>query len=117
LIVAHGGMRLGRIVFDTTAQPPSAASRVAGWLGVRPAAPKLTVVCVKWGSKYGAPYVNKLARAVRTHYTGALDFVCATDDASGLDASIVVTSLAAAPAGWDGWWLKVRGGARAGGAM
>ena len=27
----------------------------------------LTLVCVKWGSKYGADYVNKLLRGVRRH--------------------------------------------------
>ena len=89
----------------------STASRMVGWLGRRaaPAPPALSVVCVKWGSKYGAHYVNKLRAAVRAHMAAelAFDFVCYTDDPVGLDAEVQTRPLDGMP-GWDGWWLKAR---------
>ncbi len=42
------------------------------------------VLCMKWGTLYGAEYVNVLYRAVRANLTGPFRFVCLTDDASGL---------------------------------
>ena len=44
----------------------------------------LTIVCVKWGRKYGADYVNRLHRAVRQHLPSARSFVCLTDDPEGI---------------------------------
>ena len=38
------------------------------------------VLCMKWGTLYGADYVNRLYSMVRRHVSGDLDFVCLTDD-------------------------------------
>ena len=64
------------------------------------AAAALTVVCVKWGTLYGAEYANKLSRSCRRALgavPGALHgacpvarFVCFTEDGTGLDADIEV---------------------------
>jgi tetratricopeptide (TPR) repeat protein len=83
-----------------------------------------SVVCVKWGTKYGAEYVNKLARGVRANIVDpqirdALDFYCFTDDATGIEtledaagegmdgegveAAVIVRPL---KAGWRDWWNK-----------
>lgn len=48
------------------------------------------VVCVKWGTKYGAGPVNLLRNAIRRNTTSDFRFVCITDDAAGLDPAIVV---------------------------
>lgn len=45
----------------------------------------LTVVCVRWGTKYGAEYVNILHDAVRRHLTLPHRFVCLADDPAGID--------------------------------
>lgn len=43
---------------------------------------------MKWGTLYGAEYVNRLYAMVRQRVTGELRFVCLTDDASGVDQRI-----------------------------
>lgn len=43
-----------------------------------------TVLCMKWGSKYGPEYVNRLYAMVRRHLRGAFDFVCLTDNGEGI---------------------------------
>jgi hypothetical protein len=39
---------------------------------------------MKWGTLYGADYVNKLYYSVRRNVTGDLRFVCFTDDVTGI---------------------------------
>lgn len=51
------------------------------------------VICMKWGTKFGPEYVNSLRRMVKKHLTLPHEFVCFTDDASGLDSDIVVYDL------------------------
>ena len=46
------------------------------------------VCCVKWGTKYPASYANRLGNMVRRHLPGRYDFVCLTDDPTGLDSDI-----------------------------
>jgi len=41
-------------------------------------------VCMKWGTRYGPDYVNRLYGMVRRHTTGDIRFLCLTDDASGI---------------------------------
>ncbi|ETV98746.1 hypothetical protein, variant [Aphanomyces invadans] len=66
----------------------------------------LTVVCVKWGVKYGAEYVNKLHRGVARHLKSVrYTFCCLTDNAVGLAPEIDVRLLAP---GWVGWWNKAQ---------
>ena len=36
------------------------------------------VLCMKWGTKYGPDYVNRLYAMVRRHLTGDFSFVCLT---------------------------------------
>jgi hypothetical protein len=45
--------------------------------------PKL-VICMKWGTRYGAEYVNRLYRSVKKHVTGPVQVVCFTDDKQGI---------------------------------
>ena len=42
------------------------------------------VLCMKWGTKYGPEYVNRLYAMVRRHLGGEFSFVCLTDDAAGV---------------------------------
>ncbi|RZI92081.1 MAG: glycosyltransferase, partial [Rubrivivax sp.] len=42
------------------------------------------VICMKWGTKYGPEYVNRLYAMVRRHLTGDFRFVCLTDDPAGI---------------------------------
>jgi hypothetical protein len=45
--------------------------------------PKL-VLCMRWGTRYGPEYVNRLFAGVRRHTTGPLQFICFTDDPNGV---------------------------------
>ena len=51
------------------------------------------IICMKWGVKYGANYVNTLAGMVRRHLKRPHRFVCFTDDGNGLHSGIDVRPL------------------------
>ncbi len=51
------------------------------------------VLCIKWGSRYGSEYVNRLYHGVRRHLTGPVRFIALTDDASGIDGGVEVHPL------------------------
>jgi hypothetical protein len=69
--------------------------------------PPLVIVCVKWGKRYGADYVNRLHAGVRAHLKGhsaeEVPFVCFTDDAEGLDERVEARAL---PKDATLWWGK-----------
>ena len=43
-----------------------------------------TVICMKWGTAFGADYVNRLYRGVMRNVARPTRFVVLTDDPSGL---------------------------------
>lgn len=47
-----------------------------------------TVICIRWGTEYGADYVNRLYRAVMRNVTRPTRFVAFTDPIDGLDPGI-----------------------------
>lgn len=52
-----------------------------------PSAPRY-IVCMKWGRKYPAEFVNRLYRMVKRHLSLPFTMLCFTDDAQGIDAEI-----------------------------
>jgi hypothetical protein len=46
------------------------------------------VLCMKWGTKYGPEYVNRLYGMVRRHLRGDFRFVCLTDRSQGIRAEV-----------------------------
>jgi len=46
------------------------------------------VICMKWGTKYGAEYVNRLYNMVNRHTTLPFKMVCLTDDSTGIDPAV-----------------------------
>ncbi|MET0659364.1 MAG: glycosyl transferase [Steroidobacteraceae bacterium] len=68
------------------------------------------VVCVKWGTKYGSEYVNRLYGMVRRHITPPFRFVCLADSAEGLRPEVEYFELpqlgCATPTGTLGKWRK-----------
>ena len=67
------------------------------------------VICMKWGTKYGPEYVNRLANMVKRNMTIPYRFVCMTDDATGLDAGIDARPLPDFddPGGPERGWRKI----------
>lgn len=53
----------------------------------------VNVLCIKWGTKYGPEYVNRLHNMVKRHLKRPFRFVCLSDDASGIDESIETFDL------------------------
>ena len=46
--------------------------------------PERIILCMKWGTKYGPEYVNRLYGMVRRHLKGDFRFVCLTDSKEGI---------------------------------
>ena len=64
-------------------------------------------MCVKYGTKYGADYVNKLYNGVKRNLSINYTFACFTEDNNGLDENIKVIPLKEKNSEWQGWWSKV----------
>jgi hypothetical protein len=52
----------------------------------------MIVLCMKWGTRYGADYANRLARAVH-RYAPDCRVICFTDNATGIDAAVEALPL------------------------
>jgi hypothetical protein len=48
------------------------------------------IITLKWGDRYGAEYVNRLAASVRRNMSKPVSIVCFTDDASGIDPDVTI---------------------------
>ena len=64
------------------------------------------IICVKWGNKYTAQYVNVLKSMCARHSTVPYQFHCVTEDPKGLDLDINVIPLPNLP-GIKTWWSKL----------
>jgi hypothetical protein len=64
---------------------------------------------MKWGTRYGACYVNRLRNMVRRHLTLPHRFICFTDDAEGIEPGIEIRPLLKVkiPAGPEQYWNKL----------
>jgi len=47
-----------------------------------------TVICMKWGTRYGAEFVNRLHTAIQRNTERDTQLVCLTDDPSGIDKAV-----------------------------
>ena len=56
-------------------------------------APLNNVICMKWGDKYSADYVNILFNMVSRNLSIPFRFVCFTDDPQGIDEQVEVFDL------------------------
>jgi hypothetical protein len=66
---------------------------------------RITVLCVRFGTKYGPEYVEKLRNMVARHLTVPYEFCCLTDDQTPIEG---VTSIVRPNEGYPkGWWHKV----------
>lgn len=63
---------------------------------------------LKWGKKYGAEYVNNLARGVKRHLhmEEGYEILCLTDDKDGIDNEVVRCLPLPKHSPLSGWWLK-----------
>jgi hypothetical protein len=64
-----------------------------------------TIACLKYGNKYAPEYVNKLYSMVSRNCSYKHEFICFTDDKTGLNSNIKIIPLKT----FDdikGWWYK-----------
>lgn len=66
---------------------------------------KLTVLCVRFGNKYGREYVERLRNMVSRHLTVPHEIACLTDDKHPIDGVRTIYQPNAQYA--KGWWHKV----------
>jgi hypothetical protein len=66
----------------------------------------VNIICIKWGKRYPASYVNKLYAGVQRNLARPFLFHCCTDDASGLNPKINVIPFPENP-GIKSWWPHV----------
>jgi hypothetical protein len=71
----------------------------------------VNIICMKWGTRYPAPYVNILYRSIQRHLTRPFRFLCLTDDATDLLPGIEIYPFPENPgitkARWPNVFLKL----------
>ena len=63
----------------------------------------VNILCVKWGDRYSAEFVNILFRSVKRNLTKKHRFFCVTEDSSGLDEAIQIIPFPENPGVQRGW--------------
>ncbi len=74
------------------------------------AMPRVNIVCMKWGTLYGAHYVNRLYASVWRNLNRPFRFVCFTDDTSGIVQQVEchrLTDVQFSASEKDRRWLKL----------
>ncbi len=66
---------------------------------------KINVVCLKWGDKYSADYVNRLYSMVKRNITIPFDFYCITENDKDIDKNIIIKPIPNIDL--EGWWFKI----------
>lgn len=70
------------------------------------------IICINWGTKFGATYVNRLYAGVARNITPPFSFTCFTDSTTGMRAEVRCEPLpvldVAMPTGTKGIWPKAR---------
>lgn len=68
-------------------------------------ADKITILCVRFGNKYGREYVERLRNMIARHCTVPYEFACLTDDQHPIEG---VRTVYQPNANYQkGWWHKV----------
>ena len=52
-----------------------------------------TIICMKWGSRYGPEYVNKLYKSIKKHTKKTTKVYCLTDNSKNIDQKIICKPL------------------------
>lgn len=50
-------------------------------------------ITLKWGTKYGPEYVNRLYANLKNAYSGDFNFYCFTDDATNINSNIIIRDI------------------------
>ncbi|MCV6586625.1 MAG: glycosyl transferase [Marinibacterium sp.] len=58
---------------------------------------KKQIMCINWGTRYGAPYINRLYAMVARNITPPFTFVCFTDVTEGVRPEVICKDLPPMP--------------------
>lgn len=64
----------------------------------------MNIVCVKWGDKYSAEFVNKLYSMVKRNLPRDFDFYCYTEDPTDIRSEVKIIPI---QSDLEKWWLKI----------
>lgn len=64
----------------------------------------MNVICVKWGDKYSAEFVNKLYNMVKRNLARDFDFYCYTEDPTDIRSEVKIIPI---HSDLEKWWLKI----------
>ena len=65
----------------------------------------ITIVVLKWGTKYDARYVNRLYQMISKYGSfSSFNMICYTEDSSDIIEAVICRTLP--DLGWKGWWYK-----------
>ena len=51
------------------------------------------IICMKWGSRYGADYVNRLYSSIKRHTKKRTKVYCFTDNSNGISKDVICKPL------------------------
>ena len=66
----------------------------------------LNVICVKWGDRYSAQFVNRLRYMVSKNLSVPHKFICVTDNQSDIESGIEIIPIPKEPK-LEVWWNKL----------
>lgn len=66
----------------------------------------INILCLKWGTKYGPEYVNRLYAGIKRNTTVQFKFWCFTEDPTGIRSEVNILPLPYADR-LDSWWNKL----------
>ena len=52
-----------------------------------------TIICMKWGSRYGPEFVNRLYSAIKRHTKRTTKLYCFTDNTNDIDKNVICKPL------------------------
>ena len=65
----------------------------------------MDVVCLKYGDKFSHEHVNRLYRMVCKNFHSDFNFICHTENASGINSDVIIQSLP--DYDLEKWWWKL----------
>lgn len=72
---------------------------------------EVNILCLKWGTRYPAHYVNRLYNSVKRNLTIPFKFYCCTEDPTGVDENVQIIPFPADPVlpgrGWPDILVKL----------
>lgn len=67
----------------------------------------INIICLKWGERYSAEWVNRLYTMVERNCKSDFQFYCCTEDPNGIRSEVNIIPLQIHKYNIDKWWWKL----------